>query len=191
MDFYISQTEAENHAVREAACACVAELGIKVWLLTWSTELANVCLRAVTASISPSPSVWEKAKFNPMESQHEWVTGASPVKCLARRHCNTFVRPGAKLAMFGLWVRHTKNKTLSIYWVTVAYLTSYNKFCVALTTTQKFYPWLLFSKSVWDIISVSSWIKIYHLTLAYRQNVNINNSCATFPTTIQDVRVNV
>jgi hypothetical protein len=28
--YYISQTEAENHAVREAACACVAELGAKV-----------------------------------------------------------------------------------------------------------------------------------------------------------------
>ena len=28
--FYISQTEADNHAVREAACACIAELGSKV-----------------------------------------------------------------------------------------------------------------------------------------------------------------
>lgn len=28
--YYISQTEAENHAVREAACACIAELGAKV-----------------------------------------------------------------------------------------------------------------------------------------------------------------
>ncbi|KAJ7369805.1 hypothetical protein OS493_036321 [Desmophyllum pertusum] len=28
--FYISQTQADNHAVREAACACIAELGTKV-----------------------------------------------------------------------------------------------------------------------------------------------------------------
>lgn len=28
--FYISQTEANNHAVREAACACIAELGSKI-----------------------------------------------------------------------------------------------------------------------------------------------------------------
>ncbi|CAI8037892.1 hypothetical protein GBAR_LOCUS21167 [Geodia barretti] len=30
VEFYISQTEAANHAVREAACACIAELGTKV-----------------------------------------------------------------------------------------------------------------------------------------------------------------
>ncbi|XP_074649284.1 uncharacterized protein LOC141904570 [Tubulanus polymorphus] len=30
VDFYISQTEADNHAVREAACACIAELGTKI-----------------------------------------------------------------------------------------------------------------------------------------------------------------
>ena len=30
MDFYISQSEADNHAVREAACACIAELGTKI-----------------------------------------------------------------------------------------------------------------------------------------------------------------
>jgi hypothetical protein len=30
VEFYISQTEATNHAVREAACACIAELGTKV-----------------------------------------------------------------------------------------------------------------------------------------------------------------
>ena len=29
-EFYISQTEADNHAVREAACACIAELGSKL-----------------------------------------------------------------------------------------------------------------------------------------------------------------
>eukprot|EP00127_Corallochytrium_limacisporum_P001876 Clim_evm31s88 gene=Clim_evmTU31s88 len=28
--FYIAQTQADNHAVREAACACIAELGIKI-----------------------------------------------------------------------------------------------------------------------------------------------------------------
>ncbi|XP_077991642.1 uncharacterized protein LOC144445871 [Glandiceps talaboti] len=28
--YYISQTEADNHAVREAACACIAELGSKI-----------------------------------------------------------------------------------------------------------------------------------------------------------------
>ena len=30
VEFYVIQTEADNHAVREAACACVAELGAKV-----------------------------------------------------------------------------------------------------------------------------------------------------------------
>lgn len=30
MEFYISQSEADNHAVREAACACIAELGTKI-----------------------------------------------------------------------------------------------------------------------------------------------------------------
>ena len=30
VEFYISQSEAANHAVREAACACIAELGTKV-----------------------------------------------------------------------------------------------------------------------------------------------------------------
>ena len=29
--FYLSQADAANHAVREAACACIAELGLKVW----------------------------------------------------------------------------------------------------------------------------------------------------------------
>ena len=48
MEFYISQTKADNHAVREAACACIAELGIKVsgvqliilsWLLILMSEV--------------------------------------------------------------------------------------------------------------------------------------------------------
>lgn len=30
VEFYVSQTKADNHAVREAACACIAELGTKV-----------------------------------------------------------------------------------------------------------------------------------------------------------------
>eukprot|EP01135_Chromosphaera_perkinsii_P009593 Nk52_evm43s1810 gene=Nk52_evmTU43s1810 len=30
VEYYIFQTEADNHAVREAACACIAELGLKV-----------------------------------------------------------------------------------------------------------------------------------------------------------------
>ena len=30
VDFYISQSQAANHAVREAACSCIAELGTKV-----------------------------------------------------------------------------------------------------------------------------------------------------------------
>ena len=30
MKFYISQSQAANHAVREAACTCIAELGSKV-----------------------------------------------------------------------------------------------------------------------------------------------------------------
>ena len=34
MEFYISQTKADNHAVREAACACIAELGTKVSFFT-------------------------------------------------------------------------------------------------------------------------------------------------------------
>lgn len=32
VEFYVSQSQAENHAVREAACACIAELGTKVRL---------------------------------------------------------------------------------------------------------------------------------------------------------------
>jgi len=34
VEFYISQTKADNHAVREAACACIAELGTKVSFFT-------------------------------------------------------------------------------------------------------------------------------------------------------------
>ena len=30
VEFYVSQSQAANHAVREAACACIAELGTKV-----------------------------------------------------------------------------------------------------------------------------------------------------------------
>ncbi|KAF6022738.1 hypothetical protein EB796_018946 [Bugula neritina] len=30
VEFYISQSEADNHAVREAACSCIAELGSKI-----------------------------------------------------------------------------------------------------------------------------------------------------------------
>ncbi|KAG1649724.1 hypothetical protein GQR58_028719 [Nymphon striatum] len=30
VDFYIAETQADNHAVREAACACIAELGSKI-----------------------------------------------------------------------------------------------------------------------------------------------------------------
>ena len=30
VDFYIEQSQADNHAVREAACACIAELGNKI-----------------------------------------------------------------------------------------------------------------------------------------------------------------
>ena len=30
VEFYISQSRAANHAVREAACTCIAELGSKV-----------------------------------------------------------------------------------------------------------------------------------------------------------------
>ena len=30
VEFYVSQSQASNHAVREAACACIAELGTKV-----------------------------------------------------------------------------------------------------------------------------------------------------------------
>ena len=30
MEFYVAQTRADNHAVREAACACIAELGAKL-----------------------------------------------------------------------------------------------------------------------------------------------------------------
>ena len=34
VSFYVSQSEADNHAVREAACACIAELGSKVCFKT-------------------------------------------------------------------------------------------------------------------------------------------------------------
>ena len=30
VEYYIEATESDNHAVREAACACIAELGSKV-----------------------------------------------------------------------------------------------------------------------------------------------------------------
>lgn len=30
VDYYISATESDNHAVREAACACIAELAAKI-----------------------------------------------------------------------------------------------------------------------------------------------------------------
>ena len=30
VEFYVSQSQAANHAVREAACTCIAELGTKV-----------------------------------------------------------------------------------------------------------------------------------------------------------------
>ena len=30
VEFYIAQSAADNHAVREAACACIAELGAKI-----------------------------------------------------------------------------------------------------------------------------------------------------------------
>ena len=30
MNYYIESTTADNHAVREAACACIAELAIKI-----------------------------------------------------------------------------------------------------------------------------------------------------------------
>ena len=33
VDYYIEATEADNHAVREAACACIAEVGAKVTYL--------------------------------------------------------------------------------------------------------------------------------------------------------------
>ena len=40
VDFYISQSQAANHAVREAACICTAELGTKV--SGWSCDYACV-----------------------------------------------------------------------------------------------------------------------------------------------------
>ena len=33
VEYYIQATDSDNHAVREAACACIAELGSKVWTL--------------------------------------------------------------------------------------------------------------------------------------------------------------
>lgn len=33
--YYIEQTKADNHAVREAACHSIAELALKVWVLTF------------------------------------------------------------------------------------------------------------------------------------------------------------
>ncbi len=40
MDFYIPQSQAANHAVREATCICTAELGTKV--SGWSCD--NACV---------------------------------------------------------------------------------------------------------------------------------------------------
>ena len=31
VNYYVESTQADNHAVREAACSCIAELGNKVW----------------------------------------------------------------------------------------------------------------------------------------------------------------
>ena len=39
VEFYVSQTKADNHAVREAACACIAELGTKVRVTSICTRL--------------------------------------------------------------------------------------------------------------------------------------------------------
>ena len=40
MDYYIEATDADNHAVREAACACIAELGAKVgWKQNFSERV--------------------------------------------------------------------------------------------------------------------------------------------------------
>jgi hypothetical protein len=38
VSYYIEATGADNHAVREAACACIAELGSKV--KGWDSEMA-------------------------------------------------------------------------------------------------------------------------------------------------------
>ena len=38
VEFYISQSQASNHAVREAACTCIAELGTKVVIIDAESE---------------------------------------------------------------------------------------------------------------------------------------------------------
>ena len=46
VEFYVSQSQAANHAVREAACTCIAELGTKVTIscLSLLFEKINVDL---------------------------------------------------------------------------------------------------------------------------------------------------
>ncbi len=40
VDYYVAQADADNHAVREAACACIAELGAKVCI---SYHIIHTC----------------------------------------------------------------------------------------------------------------------------------------------------
>lgn len=41
VEYYIESTKADNHAVREAACSCIAELGNKVCVLIPAKQLNN------------------------------------------------------------------------------------------------------------------------------------------------------
>lgn len=64
VEFYISQTKADNHAVREAACECIAELGIKVKLYIYlcSTAQSHGLTDAYNTGISRRrPSVRQRS----------------------------------------------------------------------------------------------------------------------------------
>ena len=54
VDFYISQSQAANHAVREAACICTAELGTKVG--GWSCD-NGACVTYWSFTYNPLNSV--------------------------------------------------------------------------------------------------------------------------------------
>ncbi|XP_064402629.1 uncharacterized protein LOC135348365 isoform X2 [Halichondria panicea] len=61
VDFYISQNQAVNHAVREAACICTAELGTKVnkdCLKPYRGRLFNILLGVLSGVRQNNKCVW-------------------------------------------------------------------------------------------------------------------------------------
>ena len=72
VEYYISQSEGANHAVREAACACIAELGTKVTSCHSDSKDKNitiiynfsVCMYGYIFTIS-SQTIWPiRLKFS-------------------------------------------------------------------------------------------------------------------------------